>query len=201
MDSIDYYERYAGVYYENTADLDLGEFLDRFLDLLPENAEVLDLGCGSGRDSLYLEDRGCYTTLLDGSKEMCKLAEIHTDKEVLNMTFEEMDFDEVFDGIWACASLLHVEERDMDRIMGKVIAALKPRGILYMSFQYGTAQEIRGNRFFHDYTEEGAYAMLKRQPGVKVLDIWTTPDAAGKSRKWLNVLAKKTSGVLEKEYE
>ena len=45
------------------------------------------------------------------------------------------------------------------------------------------------------------YAMLKRQPGVKVLDIWTTPDAAGKSRKWLNVLAKKTSGVLEKEYE
>ena len=62
---------------------------------------MLDLGCGSGRDSLYLEDRGCYTTLLDGSKEMCKLAEIHTDKEVLNMTFEEMDCDEVFDGIWA----------------------------------------------------------------------------------------------------
>ena len=82
-----------------------------------------------------MEDHGCYVTLMDGSEQMCRLAEIHTDKEVLHMTFEEMDFEEVFDGIWACASLLHVEEKDMDRIMGKVAQALKPEGVLYMSFR------------------------------------------------------------------
>ena len=100
MDSIDYYDRYADIYYENTVNLNMEKILDQFLELLPENAEVLDLGCGSGRDSIYMEDHGCYVTLMDGSEQMCKLAEIHTDKEVLHMTFEEMDFEEVFDGIW-----------------------------------------------------------------------------------------------------
>ena len=193
LDSIDYYERYADIYYENTVNLDMGKILDEFLELLPENAEVLDLGCGSGRDSLYMEDRGCYVTLMDGSEQMCKLAEIHTDKDVVHMTFEEMDFEEVFDGIWACASLLHVEEKDMDRIMGKVVQALKPEGVLYMSFRYGETEGFRGQRFFHDYTQESAYEMVKRQKKLRSLRIWTTRDVRGdrKDQKWVNILAKK----------
>ena len=114
---------------------------------------------------------------------MCKLAEINTDKEVLHMTFEEMEFDEVFDGIWACASLLHVEEKDMDRIMGKVIQALNPGGILYASFRYGESEEFRNQRLFHDYTEDSLYRMLKRQRGIKIIEIWKT--------EWINVLVKK----------
>lgn len=201
MDSIDYYERYAGVYYDNTVDLKMDEILDRFIALLPENAEVLDLGCGSGRDSLYLDVHGCFTTLLDGSAEMCKLAEIHTDKEVLHMSFAQMDFEEVFDGIWACGSLLHVSGKEIDDIMRKVMAALKPEGILYMSFKHGDAEEIRGNRLFHDYTEETAYAMIMKQKGVKILDIWTSDDIRGRDQQWLNVLVKKTEGVNEEFYE
>lgn len=201
MDSIDYYERYAGVYYDNTVDLKMDEILDRFISLMPENAEVLDLGCGSGRDSLYLDEHGCFTTLLDGAAEMCKLAEIHTDKEVLHMSFAQMDFEEVFDGIWACGSLLHVSGEEIDDIMGKVMAALKPEGILYMSFKHGDAEEIRGNRLFRDYTEETAYAMIIKQKGVKILDIWTNDDIRGRDQQWLNVLVKKTEGVHEEFYE
>lgn len=201
MDSIDYYERYAGSYFENTVDSNMEKLLDKFLALLPENAEVLDLGCGSGRDSVYMEDNGCYVTLLDGSAQMCKLAEIHTDKEVLNMTFEEMEFDNVFNGIWACASLLHVEEKEIDYIMAKVINALKPDGVLYMSFHYGESQEIRNHRFFHDYTEDTAYAMVKRQDKVDVLDIWVTEDVRGGGRQWLNVLVKKRGNTLKEELD
>ena len=73
MDSIDYYNRYAVPYYESTIDLDMSEIMQPFLEELPENAEVLDLGCGSGRDSLVLEEQGCLVTSLDGSEEMCKL--------------------------------------------------------------------------------------------------------------------------------
>lgn len=193
MDSIDYYERYANVYYEHTVDLSMEEILDQFLELLPENAEVLDLGCGSGRDSIYMEEKGCYVTPMDGSAEMCKLAKIHTDKEVLHMTFEEMDFDQVFDGIWACASLLHVPQKDMDGIMEKVMQALKPGGILYLSFQYGDTEEFRGNRFYHDYTEESAYDMLTKQKGLRVLEIWKTKDMRSdrKEQEWVNILAEK----------
>lgn len=191
MDSIDYYEWYAASYYENTVNLNMEEALGRFLALLPENAEVLDLGCGTGRDTVYLEDAGCYVTPMDGSEQMCRLAEIYTDKEVLHMTFEEMEFEEVFDGIWACASLLHVEGKNMDRIMKKVVNALKPDGVLYMSFKYGDAEEIRNQRLFHDYTEETAYDMVMRQEGVRIVEMWQSDDVRGIETKWLNLLVKK----------
>ncbi len=62
MDSIDYYNRYAVPYYEETVDVDMTEVIEPFMELLPENAEVLDLGCGSGRDTITLEERGFYVT-------------------------------------------------------------------------------------------------------------------------------------------
>lgn len=193
MDSIDYYERYANVYYENTVEIDMSEIMNQFLSLLPENADVLDLGCGSGRDGKALEEAGCYVTLLDGSAEMCKLAEITTGKEVLNLRFDEMEFEEVFDGIWACASLLHVPEREMDGVMQKICTALKPEGILYASFKYGDREEYRNSRFFHDYTRKSLEEMLSRQGQLEILDIWISDDVRGgrEEEKWVNALAKK----------
>lgn len=191
MDSIDYYEQYANVYYEDTVNIDMSKIRDKFLELLPENADVLDLGCGSGRDGKALEEAGCYVTLLDGSAQMCKLAEITAGKEVLNLRFEEMEFEEVFDGIWACASLLHVPEREIDQIMEKVCSALKPGGILYVSFQYGEKEQIRGQRLFHDYTPDSLEKMLKRQKELEILEIWIDKDARRKDKNWVNALAKK----------
>ena len=120
MDSIDYYNRYAVPYYEETVDASMEEVMKPFVELLSEeseNAEVLDLGCGSGRDTLLLEEYGFYVTPMDGSEEMCKLAEVNTDKEVLQMTYDEMEFDDVFDGIWACASLIHLTEDEMRKVI------------------------------------------------------------------------------------
>ena len=192
MDSIDYYERYANVYYENTVDVDMSEIRNKFLELLPENADVLDLGCGSGRDGKAFEEAGCYVTLLDGSAEMCKLAEITMGKEVLNMRFDEMDFKEVFDGIWACASLLHVPEEEMDQIMQKVCRALKPEGILYASFKYGEGEEYRNHRLFHDYTPQSLEEMMSRQREMEVLETWLSDDVRdGRDEKWVNILLKK----------
>lgn len=192
MDSIDYYERYASAYYENTVGWNMEKVMGRFLELLPENAEVLDLGCGSGRDTVALEEAGCYVTPMDGSGEMCRLAEILTDKEVLHMTFEEMDFEEVFDGIWACASLLHVGRKDMNRIMGKVMDALVPGGILYMSFHYGDQEEYRNGRLFCDYTEKSIRRVIRQQEDADIIDIWVTEDSGSrKGNDWLNVLVKK----------
>ena len=135
LDSIDYYNRYAVPYYESTIDLDMSEIMQPFLEELPENAEVLDLGCGSGRDSLVLEEQGCLVTSLDGSEEMCKLAEIYLDRPVLHMLYEEMEFDQVFDGIWACASLVHLTPEEMKETLKKLLAALKP---------FSTFPRIRG---------------------------------------------------------
>lgn len=197
MDSIDYYERNAASYYDNTSELSMEEQLDRFIALLPENAEVLDLGCGSGRDTIYLEENGCQVTPMDGSRQMCLLAEINTDMEVLHMTFDEMEFQEVFDGIWACASLLHVPEEEMDRIMVRVTSALVPGGILYMSFKYGEGEEIRGQRLYHNYTEKTAKEMLSHEPELELLEMWQSEDARENGGLWLNILAKRAEAEKE----
>ena len=194
MDSIDYYERQGSQYFEETIDLDMTDHLRRFLDRLPENAEVLDLGCGSGRDSRYLEEAGCYVTPMDGSPKMCSLAEIYTDLDVLCLTFEEMEFQEVFDGIWASASLLHVARKDMHHILKKVSDALKPGGILYMSFQYGEGEEYRNGRFYCDYTEKTLKKLLQLEHELEILEIYQSDDVREGRPRWLNVLVKKEGG-------
>ena len=72
---------------------------------------------------------------------MCKLAEVNTDKEVLQMTYDEMEFDDVFDGIWACASLIHLTEDEMRKVMKKLVQALKENGVLYFSVHRGDRME------------------------------------------------------------
>lgn len=193
MDSLDYYERYAIPYYEQTIDLDLSGIMQNFVELLPEGAEVLDLGCGSGRDTKALEEHGFYVTPMDGSAKMCELAEIYTDKEVLNLTFEEMDFREVFDGIWACASLVHVPLEDMKTILEKVLEALKPGGILYFSVYEGDRNGVYGGRYYCDYTEESLKHILRHNRNAETLKIWRTEDVRREKEdhQWLNVLVSK----------
>ena len=194
MDSIDYYNRYAVPYYEETVDVDMTEVIEPFMELLPENAEVLDLGCGSGRDTIVLEERGFYVTPMDGSEEMCKLAEINTDQEVLQMTYDEMEFDDVFDGIWACAALVHLTDDEMREIMKKLIQALKADGILYFSLHKGDRDGIYNGRYFRDYTRKELSDLMEEFPELELINMWTTQDArSGKSDgQWLNVLAKKS---------
>ena len=193
MDTLDYYERYAIPYYEQTIDLDLSEIMQEFVKLLPEDAEVLDLGCGSGRDTKALEEHGFYVTPMDGSAKMCELAEIYTDREVLHLTFEEMDFREVFDGIWACASLVHVPGEDMQRILGKVLEALKPGGVLYFSVYEGERDGVYGGRDYCDYTEKSLKHLLHHFHHAEVIDIWHTDDVRRdkEEHQWLNVLIRK----------
>lgn len=193
MDSLDYYERYAIPYYEQTIDLDLSEIMQEFVKLLPEEAEVLDLGCGSGRDTKALEEYGYYVTPMDGSEKMCELAEIYTDREVLHLTFEEMDFQEVFDGIWACASLVHVPAENMRRIMGKVMDSLKPGGILYFSVYEGERDGVYGGRYYCDYTKESLIQLLRHFHHTEIVKIWRTDDVRREKEEhqWLNVLVRK----------
>ena len=197
MDSIDYYNRYAVPYYEETVDASMEEVMKPFVELLSgesENAEVLDLGCGSCSDTLLLEEYGFYVTAIDGSDEMCKLADVNTDKEVLQMTYDEMEFDDVFDGIWACASLIHLTEDEMRKVMKKLVQALKENGVLYFSVHRGDRDGIYHGRYFHDYNRRELQCLMEEYPELEVVDIWTTQDVRSeKSDKlWLNVLARKT---------
>lgn len=193
MDSIDYYNKHAIEYYDRTIEADMSSIIEKFVEILPDGAVILDLGCGSGRDSRIFIEEGYDVTSLDGSSELCELAEIHIGKEVHNIKFEDIEFHQVFDGIWACASLLHVEEKDIDCILEKVVNSLTDNGILYMSFQHGDFSGIRNQRYYKDYNTKELKELLSRHKQLEIIEIFKTKDVRkdSSSKKWINVLCRK----------
>lgn len=193
MDSIEYYNKYAAKVYEDTVDVDMSEIMEAFLKLLEEGDTILDLGCGSGRDSLTMYEMGFDVTPLDASEEMCKLAEIHTGLDVLQMFYEDMEFEDVFDGIWACGALVHVPKNEMPEILGRIHDALCSRGVLYMSVRKCEFEGFRGERYFTDYTMDSLISMISKTGLFDIIKTWETDDvrSSHSDRVWINLLARK----------
>lgn len=194
--TLEYYDKNTNDFVSTTKDVDISELHDRFLSLLPENACILDLGCGSGRDSKAFLDRGYSVRSVDGSYEMCRSASQLTGQRVLCMMFDELAAESEFDGIWACASLLHVPGSEMTAILRKVTRTLKPGGIFYASFKYGDFEGIRNERHNTDMTEDSFRRHIEPVGDIEILSMWTGERIARIGRDqmmWLNVLMKKKS--------
>lgn len=192
MDSTEYYNKNAAEFFDKTIDLDMQFYLDRFLEFIPEGGSILDLGCGSGRDSEYFISMGYDVTALDGSEEMCSLASVHIGKEVLHMSFSEMDFDDVFDGVWANASLLHVPKNEMENILAKIIRSLKQDGILYMTFRYGDFEGIEEERYFTNYRSRELKELVAGFEELELIDIKKYKDVRPElDREWIHALVRK----------
>lgn len=190
--TISYYDEHAEEYCAATVNADMSFCRNRFMSYLPVGTHILDAGCGSGRDSKIFLEKGFNVTAMDASEKMCKEAAKLLGQDVLQCTFQEMDFQNVFDGIWACASLLHVTRSDIDFVLQNLKKALKDNGVLYLSFKYGNEERMAQERFFNDYNEKLLRDVLENN-GFTVMDIFTTEDVR-KSRSgemWVNAFAKK----------
>ena len=192
-ETLTYYNENADAFIAGTQNADLSAQYQFFLGHLAPGGKLLDLGCGSGRDSAYFASLGFAVTAVDGSEALCKRVKAHYGIDAQCIRFEALDFAEEFDAIWACASLLHVEKAQMPAILRKVSRALKPGGVLYASFKYGQAERVQGGRFFSDYTEADLPTLLTPENQLTLLEYKITedvrPDHPG--QRWLNLVAKK----------
>lgn len=100
--SIDYYEMYAERFFETTVSADMHDVYQPFLSLVKPRGRILDLGCGSGRDSRYFIRHGYQVEAVDGSPALARLASEYFGQEVICGRIEELEYDQEFDGIWAC---------------------------------------------------------------------------------------------------
>ena len=188
---MDYYNKNTTVFFNSTVVADLTDLYERFLKMLPSGGNILDFGCGSGRDAKAFLDRGFKVDAIDGSLEMCKMASEYAGISVRQMDFFELNAAGAYDGIWACASLLHVERERLPELMEKLRNALVQGGILYMSFKYGDFAGIRSERYFSDMNEELAQRLLEVVRGWDTVDIWQSNDVReDKNGNWLNLLLK-----------
>ena len=111
--TLNYYNSNAAVFSENTKNVDFSEVQQIFTNQLSPDASILDFGCGSGRDTRYFIDHGYHVTATDGSEMICKMATKYTGIQVKQMLFEELDDRNQYDGIWACASILHLSREEL----------------------------------------------------------------------------------------
>lgn len=175
MDTIGFYDADPEGYSEKTFGSDMSPTRDRFLAFLKPGCRIIDLGCGSGRDSLAFHRMGYAVTSVDGSEGMCRIARRNTGLEVRHLMFSELDYDAEFDAAWAFASLLHLPSSELPGILARIRRALVPGGVLLMSFKEGDFEGERDGRHYTDMMQ-GSLRSLAESNGFAVLDLWSDTD-------------------------
>lgn len=195
--TLEYYNKNAKQYCEQTIVGDLQENYNKFLRQIPSNSYILDFGCGSGRDSKYFIENGYKVKSTDGSIEMCKLASKYIGQNVECIKFEELNDIEIYDAIWACSSILHVEKEKLSNVLVKMIKALKTNGIIYTSFKRGAGYEIKEEKYYNYLTKEEMKNILDEiSEDVKIIEYFETlPSTKRKAEDtvWANFIIKKFS--------
>lgn len=187
--TINYYNNNAKQYFDNTVNADMTDVYQKFLKYLPKDSYILDVGCGSGRDSKFFLSQGYKVEAIDGSEELCQLASGYIGQKVKNIKFSELDYEDYFDGIWACASLLHVDKEEIEDVILRMYKALKNNGVFYVSFKYGESDRIQGERYFNDMNENSTKILLKN---FEIKELWLSDDVRSeKTDRWINTVAKK----------
>lgn len=202
-----YYQRHAQRFYADTVDVDMSALYQRFVSYLKPGAYLLDAGCGSGRDTKAFSTMGYEVDAFDASAELVELARQLSGKPVALMRFQEVNEPEKYDGIWCCASLLHVPEPELPGVMASLSNALKPAGVWYLSFKYGSGEQEKDGRIFTDMDEEGLKALVaglnnrscenaervdneaeEGMNAIQIADIWKTGDLRPErgAEIWLN---------------
>ena len=152
-----YYDRSAQGFWEGTRDHDVSQNIDALLRHIEATSplELLDFGCGPGRDLKTFTALGHHATGLEGSHELAAMARRHSGCEVLEQSFLALDLPaEHFDGVFANAALFHVPGQELPRVLRELNAALKPRGVLFASNPRGQGEEgWSGERYgaYHDW--------------------------------------------------
>ncbi|MBC7206976.1 MAG: DEAD/DEAH box helicase family protein, partial [Methyloversatilis sp.] len=188
--SPNYYEKFAADFFHSTVGVDMTSIRQRFIAQLKPGAHILDAGCGSGRDAKVFADAGFRVSAFDASAELVKLASDYCGFEVSLRCFEDMDEIAQFDGIWCCASLLHVPLADIPATLERLWRALRPGGTLYASFKFGAGERVYGGRRFTDADEDALRQWFSKLPGVHQLEVWLSDDQRpDHTERWTNVLA------------
>lgn len=188
----DYYQLHAQRFFSETVDVDMSELYRPFVAHLKPGARILDAGCGSGRDAKAFSEMGYAVEAFDASVELVELARQHTGLPVKQMRFEDVTEVERYDGIWCCASLLHVPLAELPGVMTQLSEALKPGGVWYLSFKYGCGEREKDGRRFTDMDESGFAEVLSGLSGVEVMECWQTHDQRPeRDDSWINLVLSK----------
>jgi len=188
-----HYDNSAESFWQGTKDHDVSQNIEAFLNALPEDMalDILDFGCGPGRDVHTFKTLGHNPVGLDGSPSFCEMARKHSACPVLHQQFLSLDLQEnTFDGIFANASLFHVPSKELPRVLLELNRALRPNGILFTSNPRGNVEGWNGQRYGH-YMELEVSKKFMETAGFEIIHYYYRPEGLPcEQQPWLAIVSK-----------
>lgn len=195
--NLDWYAHHAQDFIRHSAHLDLRELYQPFLEGLPASpqpAHILDFGCGPGRDALTFARLGYRLLALDPCATLLEhlkaqlSAEPKLQVEPRLGSLEALKPTDVFEGIWASASLLHFPRTELPQALLTLARHLRSGGLFYASFKQGDFEGLRQGRYFCDWKSKELAAVIHQIPELKLEREWQSPDLRPERREnWLNL--------------
>jgi SAM-dependent methyltransferase len=191
-----HYDRNAQAFRNGTRDHDVSQNVAALLQYIEARPpfELLDFGCGPGRDLTTFTTLGHHATGLEGSAELARMARSASGCPVLEQNFLALDLPAAhFDGVYANAALFHVPHQELPRVLRELHAALKSRGVLFSSNPRGDGrEEWYGERYgaFHDWASWRAY--VTAAGFAELTHYYRPPGLPREQQPWLASVWRKT---------
>ena len=186
-----YYKEHSEEFIENTFFCDMSIQYQMFEKYLTHKGKLLDIGFGSGRDSLYFKNKGYEIYSIDPEEEFIKHATSLGLEKTFQIRAEDINFKDTFDGIWACASLLHIPSSSLKEVFKRCSTALKKNGIMYVSFKYGNFEGIRHQKYYTDLDMKSLSYIIDNTEFILLETSITKDVRPNKNEKWLNAILRK----------
>ncbi len=184
--TIGFYDMDPAGYFDFTYGADMSEERGRFTRHLAVGSRILDLGCGTCRDTEAFMREGFAVVPADASSGMRAEVKRRLGLDVMPLRFGEMRFDAEFDGVWASACLLHVPSEDLPDVLERIRRALVPGGVFYCSFKDSGEEGYRSGRWYRDLDADGLRGVLEGA-GFSVIDLWSRTAVDGTT--WSNAVS------------
>jgi SAM-dependent methyltransferase len=171
-----FYDDNAARYARSTRSMSLEPEIRRFAVEVAAGGRVLDAGCGAGRDLRALRRAGLHPTGLELSPKLAELARAYSGCEVTLGDMRDPPFsDRSFDGVWAAASLLHLELEEVVPTLTGLRRLLEPGGVLFTSVKMGIGTELSSDGRLFTYFAPDQWASLVGAAGLEEIEIRTEP--------------------------
>ncbi len=188
----DYYDTHPGEYFESTFNVDPSSFLTPLTERLNKGATALDIGCGSGRDLLWLKKKGFQPTGFENSSKLAALAHENTGCPVIVGDFFEYDFSQSqFDALLLVGSLVHIDHSMMKPVLSGICQALSAGGFAFLSLKEGDGlQHSNDGRVFYLWQPQQLQDVFS-ELGLSIIDVSRQVSKVRKSDIWLGYVLRK----------
>ena len=183
----DYYQENYKAYHDKTFSIDPTSFLEPLVRRLPPEAFVLDVGCGSGRDLLWMKKQGFEVIGFERSSGLAELARDNAGCEIIEGDFETYDFSSILvDAVILVGSLVHVSHERFSKVFKNITSAISENGSVLITLKEGSG-DLKGpdGRIFYLWEDDDAQELFESL-GFRVCDFSTSVSKTGSGDVWMS---------------